>query len=181
MKKDLTIERHKVITMQYALSNTDGIIIREAGGTPITYLHGAGARFSRLEQELEHHKTGDIVTARPLPDDAFGRRDPDLVQEVPLSALPPEEKIETGGKITGTDEQGNEVAFAVTAISDDIVHLDGNHPLAGHRCTSRSKSREFTMLQRKRFAAARLLPEERVPSGRPGNGSPRNTAEYFPA
>ena len=36
-----------------------------------------------------------------------------------------------GGHITGSDEQGNEVTFSVTEIKDDIVHLDGNHPLAG--------------------------------------------------
>jgi FKBP-type peptidyl-prolyl cis-trans isomerase SlyD len=50
---------------------------------------------------------------------------------VPLSELPPGENIEAGGKITGRDEQGNEVTFAVTEIRGDIVHLDGNHPLAG--------------------------------------------------
>jgi len=131
MNEELTVAPHKVITMQYCLSNTDGVIIREASGAPITYLHGAGVLFSRLEQELENHRIGDIVTARLLPDDAFGKRDPDLVQELPLSELPPGENIEAGGKITGRDEQGNEVTFSVTEIRGDIVHLDGNHPLAG--------------------------------------------------
>lgn len=131
MKEQLTVIPHKVITMQYTLSNTDGVIIREASDTPITYLHGAGVLFSRLEQALENHRIGDIVTVRLLPGDAFGKRDPDLVQEVPLSELPPGENIETGGKITGTDEQGNEVTFSVTEVKDDIACLDGNHPLAG--------------------------------------------------
>ena len=117
--------------MQYTLCNADGVIIREASGTPITYLHGADALFPRLEQQLESHKTGDIVKARLLPDDAFGRRDPDLVHEVPLSTLPPGEDIKAGGKITGTDEQGNEVTFLVIEIRNDIVYMDGNHPLAG--------------------------------------------------
>ncbi|GMR06781.1 MAG: peptidylprolyl isomerase [Gammaproteobacteria bacterium] len=131
MKEQLTVTPHKVITMQYSLSNTDGVIIREASGTPITYLHGVGALFTRLEQALESHRIGDIVTARLLPGDAFGKRDPDLVQEVPLSELPPGENIETGGKITGTDEQGNEMTFSVTEVKDGIACLDGNHPLAG--------------------------------------------------
>jgi len=131
MNKALTVAQHRVITMQYSLSNTDGVIIREASGEPVTYLHGTGALPSRLEQELENHRTGDIVTARLLPDDAFGKRDPDLVQEVPLRALPAEEKIEVGGKITGTDEEGIEVIFSITDIRDDIAYLDGNHPLAG--------------------------------------------------
>ena len=97
MKESLTIKQQKIVSMQYALSNADDVIIRKASDTPTTYLHGAGVRFSRLEQALEHHKTGDIVTAWLLPEDAFGKRNPDLVQEVPLSALPPGEKIEAGG------------------------------------------------------------------------------------
>jgi FKBP-type peptidyl-prolyl cis-trans isomerase SlyD len=131
MKEELTIAQHRVVTMQYSLSNTDGVVIREASSEPITYLHGVGALPSRLEQELENHGIGDIVTARLLPDDAFGKRDPDLVQEVPLEELPAGENIEVGGKITGTDEEGIEVIFSVTGIKDDIVHIDGNHPLAG--------------------------------------------------
>ena len=131
MKEELTITRNRVITLQYALSNADGVIIRKASGTPITYLHGAGVLFSRLEQQLENHRTGDIVTARLLPDDAFGRRNPDLVHDVPLNELPPGEDVRVGGKITGSDEQGNEVTFLVTEIKDDIVYMDGNHPLAG--------------------------------------------------
>jgi FKBP-type peptidyl-prolyl cis-trans isomerase SlyD len=131
MNEALTVARHRVITMQYSLSNTDGVMIREASGEPVTYLHGAGALPARLEQELENHRIGDIVTARLLPDDAFGKRDPDLVQEVPLSELPAEENIEAGGKITGTDEEGIEVIFSITDIRDDTAHLDGNHPLAG--------------------------------------------------
>lgn len=117
--------------MQYSLSNTDGVIIREASGKPVRYLHGAGTLPSRLEQELENHRIGDIVTARLLPDDAFGKRDPDLVHEVALRELPADEEIEVGGKITGTDEEGIEVIFSITDIMDNIAHLDGNHPLAG--------------------------------------------------
>ena len=131
MKEELTIAQHRVITMQYSLCNTDGVIIREASGEPVIYLHGTGALPARLEQELENHGVGDIVTARLLPDDAFGKCDPDLVHEVPLSELPAQENIEVGGKITGTDEEGVEVIFAITDIRDDIAYLDGNHPLAG--------------------------------------------------
>ncbi|MGB5438972.1 MAG: peptidylprolyl isomerase [Gammaproteobacteria bacterium] len=120
-----------MITLQYALSNADGVIIRKASGTPITYLHGAGVLFSRLEQQLENHRTGDIVTARLLPDDAFGRRNPDLLHDVPLNELPTGEDVRVGGEITGSDEQGNEVTFLVTEIKDDIVYMDGNHPPAG--------------------------------------------------
>jgi FKBP-type peptidyl-prolyl cis-trans isomerase SlyD len=131
MSKPETVDRHKVVTMQYSLTNTDGVVVREASGKPVSYLHGAGLLFRKLENELETHAVGDIVTARLLPDDAFGKRNIDLVHQVPLHELPPDETIEVGGKIVGTDDNGNEVTFIVTGMEDGIVSLDGNHPFAG--------------------------------------------------
>jgi FKBP-type peptidyl-prolyl cis-trans isomerase SlyD len=131
MSKPEFVDRHKVVTMQYSLTNADGVVVREASGVPVTYLHGAGLLFRKLENELESHAVGDIVTARLLPDDAFGKRNIDLLQQVPLHQLPPGESIEVGGSIVGNDEDGNEVTFTVTGIEDGIVSLDGNHPFAG--------------------------------------------------
>jgi len=131
MRKSETIGHHKVVTMQYSLTNTDGVLIREATGAPVSYLHGAGLLFEKLENELAAHAIGDIVTTRLLPDDAFGKRNIDLVHQIPLDELPREDKIEVGGKLNGKDEDGNEVAFTVTGIADGIVSLDGNHPFAG--------------------------------------------------
>ncbi|MGB5179458.1 MAG: peptidylprolyl isomerase [Gammaproteobacteria bacterium] len=131
MKKPQTIAVNKVVTMQYSLTNTNGVVVREAGGKPVTYLHGTGVLFPRLERELESHCVGDIVTARLLPEDAFGKRDVELLHEIPLDELPPGDSIEVGGRLTAHDESGNEISFTVTGIEDGIVSLDGNHPLAG--------------------------------------------------
>lgn len=131
MKDHRIVGRNKVITMQYSLTSTTGVVIRDAAGAPVSYLHGSGELFPKLERELEAHRIGDIVSAKLLPDDAFGKRDPELVQEVPLDAFPPGEHIEVGGQVVGTAQDGTEVAFLVTGIKDGIAHLDGNHPLAG--------------------------------------------------
>ncbi|MGB5339742.1 MAG: peptidylprolyl isomerase [Gammaproteobacteria bacterium] len=117
--------------MQYSLCNTEGVVVREASGAPVTYLHGAGVLFEKLEKALENCAVGDIKSVRLLPDDAFGKRDIELVCAVPLSEFPPGETIETGGQVTGTDHHGAEVTFTVTDIRDEVAHLDGNHPLAG--------------------------------------------------
>jgi FKBP-type peptidyl-prolyl cis-trans isomerase SlyD len=132
MQNHRIVARNKVVTMQYSLTSTTGVVIREAAGAPVSYLHGTGELFPKLERELEEHRIGDIVTARLLPDDAFGKRNPELVQKVPLDAFPPGETIEVGGQVVGTAQDGTEVAFSVTDIKDGIAHLDGNHPLAGH-------------------------------------------------
>ena len=131
MKDTRIVGRHKVVTMQYSLTSTTGVVMREAAGAPVSYLHGTGNLFPKLEHELENHGIGDIVTARLLPDDAFGKRNLDLVQEVPLDAFPPGETIEVGGQVVGAAEDGTEVTFMVTEIREGIARLDGNHPLAG--------------------------------------------------
>ena len=125
------ITRHKVITMQYSLTNSQGVVVRDAGEAPVTYLHGAGVLFPKLEEALEQHVVGDIVSVRLLPDDAFGRRNVDLLCEVPLDEFPAGETIETGGSVVGRDEDGRELNFTVTDIRDAVAYLDGNHPLAG--------------------------------------------------
>jgi FKBP-type peptidyl-prolyl cis-trans isomerase SlyD len=131
MKKTETIGANKVVTIQYLLTNDKGVVVREASGKPVSYLHGTGVLFPRLERTLESHCIGDIVTARLLPEDAFGKRDIELLHTIAISELPPGDTIEVGGHITGSDEDGNEVTFTVTSIKDGIASLDGNHPLAG--------------------------------------------------
>ena len=84
---------------------------REASGKRVIYLHGACVLFPKLERELETHCIGDIVATRLLPEDAFAKSDPELLQEILLGELPPGDSIEVGGSISGHDEDGNEVTL----------------------------------------------------------------------
>ena len=169
MNKLQTIGANKVITMQYSLTNARGIVVREARGKPVTYLHGAGVLFPKLERELESHCIGDIVTARLLPEDAFGKRDVELLHQIPLDELPPGDSVEVGGRLIGKDENGNEITFAVTTIEDGIASLDGNHPLAGQSLVFEVE------IQGIRDATAEELREARAsPSAPSGNGCPHS-------
>jgi FKBP-type peptidyl-prolyl cis-trans isomerase SlyD len=97
----------------------------------VKYLHGSGMLSPRLEQALENHRVGDIVSVRLLPDDAFGKRKVELLCQVPLQDFPQGKSMEVGGTVVGKGEDGDEVNFLITDISGGIAHLDGNHPLAG--------------------------------------------------
>lgn len=128
----IRIGTHSLVSLQYSLSTGSGARIRAASGKPpIQYVHGCGNLFPKLESALEGHGVGDIVRARLLPDDAFGRRDTELLHEVPVDALPPGEDLAVGNTLVGQDEQGQEIGFRITAIEDGMVKLDANHPLAG--------------------------------------------------
>lgn len=125
------IGKHQHVSMQYSLTTGNGAVIRAAAGKPIAYVHGCGSLFPKLEAALEGHGVGDIVRARLLPDDAFGRRDTELLQEVPMDAMPPDETLAVGNTLIGHDDAGNAVSFRITAIEDGMLKLDANHPLAG--------------------------------------------------
>jgi FKBP-type peptidyl-prolyl cis-trans isomerase SlyD len=125
------ITTNTVITMQYSLASGQGVVMREAASPPVKYLHGTGTLFTKLEQALENHRTGDILTVRLLPDDAFGKRKVELLCQTPLQDFPPGERIEVGGSVVGRGDDGEEVRFLVVDIRDGVAHLDGNHPLAG--------------------------------------------------
>ena len=131
MPQSNVVTRHKVVSLQYSLSNNNGVLIHDAASDPILYVQGCGTLFPKLEEALEGRMVGDIVTIKLLPDDGFGKRDTDLIQEVPLAEIPATENIQVGGQLVGTDTDGNEVGFRITEIQDVIVYLDGNNPLAG--------------------------------------------------
>jgi FKBP-type peptidyl-prolyl cis-trans isomerase SlyD len=131
MPENQSVKQDKVVTIQYSLTNAEGVVVRAASARPVSYLHGAGMLPRKLEQRLESHRVGNVVRARLLPDDAFGKRNIDLVCTMALSDFPPGETIETGGRVLGHDEDGRDILFTVTEIRDGMAHLDGNHPLAG--------------------------------------------------
>ena len=159
MNNSLTVRKNMVVTMQYSLTNADGLMLRDASSKPISYLHGAGTIPRRLEQELESHGIGDIVKTRLLPDDAFGKRDLDLVRDIPASEFPASENIEVGGHVVGVDDDGNETTFAVTAINEGIVSLDGNHPLAGQTLVFEVEIQAIREATRQEISAGRVSAE----------------------
>ena len=71
------------------------------------------------------------------PAQAFGEFDASLVTTIPKSEFPPGVKV--GGQLQGRDDQGREAVFTVTKIKGPVVHLDGNHPLAGQTLTFQLK------------------------------------------
>lgn len=131
MASNERITKHKQVTLQYSLTTGNGAEIRAASSKPIHYVQGCGNLFPKLEGALEGQCIGELVRVRLLPDDAFGRRETELLHEVPLDALPPGEDIATGKSLVGQDEQGNAINFRITAIENGLVKLDANHPLAG--------------------------------------------------
>ena len=93
-------------------------------------MHGAGNIVEGLEEALEGKEAGADVQASIEPAKAYGERHEDMKQEVPKELFGGVENIEAGMQFQSETDQGP-VLVTVVEVTDEIVTVDGNHPLAG--------------------------------------------------
>jgi len=121
-----------VASIDYTLTDEDGRVLDTSEGRkPLTYLHGVGQLIPGLESALEGQGAGDSVAVTVAPADAYGERDERLVHDVPRTAFEGVDKVEAGMRFQATDQNGRGRTFTVTAVGDEKVTVDANHPLAG--------------------------------------------------
>lgn len=126
-----TIQNDHVVQIAYNL-NVDG---EEIESDMLEYLHGHGNIIPGLEQPLTGAKIGDTLEVVAKAADAYGEFDPDSVISVSRASFPPDFEIHLGEAMRLRDGSGHIFQGVATAISEDSVELDLNHPMAGKDLT----------------------------------------------
>lgn len=120
-----------VVVIDYTLTDNDGQVIDTSEGAgPLAYLHGAGNIVEGLEEALAGKESGDNVKTTVAPEKAYGMRHEEMQQDVPKELFGGVENIEAGMQFQSETEQGP-VLVTVVEVGDEVVTVDGNHPLAG--------------------------------------------------
>jgi peptidylprolyl isomerase len=65
------------------------------------------------------------------PEDGYGEHVPEMVAEVERHLIPDNDKLVLGSMLEVGLEDGQTLEVQVVELSDELVVLDGNHPLAG--------------------------------------------------
>ena len=121
----------RVATIHYILTNDEGQVIdRSSPQTPLSYLHGAGNIVLGLEKALSGKRSGDTLKADVAPEQGYGPRHEQLVQQVPRSAFPAGTDVAVGVQFQA-NAQGGPLLVTVTDVGPEQVTIDANHPLAG--------------------------------------------------
>ncbi len=127
----MRIEKNTIVAIDYTLKDDDGQVLDSSDGRePLTYLHGVGGLIPGLEQELAGKQAGDQLQIAVAPADGYGERNEALQQEVPRSEFQGVEELELGMQFRVESDDGP-LVVTIVEIDDDIVTIDGNHPLAG--------------------------------------------------
>ncbi len=126
----MQIAQNAVVSIHYALRNNEGHILDSSEGRePLSYIHGMGHLIPGMEESLEGKVKGDKLEFTVTPEKGYGPHETDLVQEVPRSAFGSQD-VRRGMQFQAGDDHGSQVV-TVVAVVDDVVTVDGNHPLAG--------------------------------------------------
>jgi FKBP-type peptidyl-prolyl cis-trans isomerase SlyD len=125
-----TVSNGKVVSLEYTVKlDNDEMIDTNVGKEPLTYTHGENQIIRGVETAVEGMEIGEARQAVVSPMEGYGERNPDALQEVPKDKLPSD--ITVGTQLHGKDAEGRTVRPIVSAIREDRVVLDFNHPLAG--------------------------------------------------
>ncbi|MEW6554674.1 MAG: peptidylprolyl isomerase [Actinomycetota bacterium] len=120
------------VFFDYRLYDEDGLMIDSSTeGQPLGFVFGEGSIIPGLERELEGMEPGESKEVTVRPEDAYGLRDPELVQQVPRESFAEGPALEVGTSYTGRTEGGQVINFLIIGMDDESVEIDMNHPLAG--------------------------------------------------
>lgn len=126
----MRIGKHSVVSIDYTLTDADGTVLDSSKGQePLTYIHGTGSIVVGLEEALEGKEKGATLKVSVPPEKGYGKRDDKLSQKVPRSMFDVED-LAPGMRFHAEAEHGSHVV-TVTAVDEDSVTVDANHPLAG--------------------------------------------------
>ena len=93
----MLVSAQKVVYIRYTLTSEEGEVIDSSEGhAPLAYIHGHGNIIPGLENALLGKAAGDKIKVTIPPEDAYGPRDEDLIQTVPIDAFHGVEEILPG-------------------------------------------------------------------------------------
>ena len=134
------IQTGSFLTLHYRLAGPQGDIINTFAGQPATLTLGVSELSPAMEQRLLGLEEGARVTFELAVGEAFGDRNPDMLQWVSRRLLKefgdPDENYQVGDVVQFPAPNGQgSYAGAIQQAREDAVLFDLNHPLAGQPVT----------------------------------------------
>jgi FKBP-type peptidyl-prolyl cis-trans isomerase SlyD len=129
------IENGVVVSLAYTLEVEGEVVGSADANEPLEYLHGAENIVPGLEEALEGKTIGDKVHVVVPPEKAYGDYDEDDIDEFEMDEIPDSENLEEGMIVEMEDEDGFVYVGTVMEVSDGVVVVDFNPPLAGKTLT----------------------------------------------
>ena len=124
------ITQGSTVEVHYTGRFIDGEVFDSSEGKdPLQFKIGSGQIIPGFETAIMGKNIGEKVSVTIAPDQAYGQLREDLVIEVPLDKMPG--AVEVGQLLQADGGDGQVVQVIVKEIKEEVIVIDGNHPLAG--------------------------------------------------
>jgi peptidylprolyl isomerase len=124
------------VAVHYTGKLDDGTVFDSSQGRdPLEFTIGSGQVIPGFEDGVVGMEEGQSKTITLKPDDAYGQVRDDLIVEVNKTDIPKDIDVEVGQQLQINRPDGRVIPVLISAIIDDKVTLDANHPLAGKTLT----------------------------------------------
>jgi len=98
---------------------------------PLTFTIGDNQIFPALEQSIIGMSAGQVKNVVLTAGEAYGQHLKENIISVARETFPADKEIAVGQKLSIEFKGGASRMMLVTAVNENSVTLDGNHPLAG--------------------------------------------------
>lgn len=120
------------VKVNYTGSLEDGSIFGSSREEePLEFTIGQQTVLPSFENAVIGMNEGETKSVAIPPEDAFGQPKEDLIFDVEKTKLPSGIDLKLGGVLRVGSDAGKDFDVAIAKIDDEVVTLDGNHPLAG--------------------------------------------------
>ncbi|SER30651.1 FKBP-type peptidyl-prolyl cis-trans isomerase [Parafannyhessea umbonata] len=99
---------------------------------PLGFTCMAGQMIAGFDKAVRDMEVGQTANVHLEPEEAYGERREDLIQEFPMSQVPEQMRgIKVGEKVMLQSPQGLPVPATVCKVTPEAISLDLNHEMAG--------------------------------------------------
>ena len=125
------------VKVHYTGKFDDGTVFDSSEGRdPLEFTLGSGQVIPGFENGVVDMELKESKTVNVPADEAYGIHREDMVIEVKKEQIPQDIEVQLGTELGMSGEApGQELRVTVVGITDDMVKLDGNHPMAGKDLT----------------------------------------------
>lgn len=120
------------VKVHYTGKLTDGTVFDSSmDRAPLEFKLGEGDIIEGFERIVAGMSPGEKKSGEIAAEDAYGAHHPDMVMKVDLDQFPDDLVPEVGQRLEMTQDEGDPMDVTVVEVTDELVTLDANHPLAG--------------------------------------------------
>lgn len=124
------ITQGSTVEVHYTGRFIDGEIFDSSEGKdPLQFQIGSGQIIPGFEEAIMGKNIGEKVSITIAPEQAYGQLREDLIVEVPVDKMPG--TVEVGQLLQADGGDGQVVQVIVKEVKEEVIVIDGNHPLAG--------------------------------------------------